>query len=175
AQQNRSPGFPALVSYPGTSPRSDLLPERLGISLATGAPPNSDLIRCSNCRSRFALPLLIPANCNPQLSINSHHTPNKPIMLRTTFTKTASVRPLRAAFTTTVRAMGEGDTGAPPKLGGTGDAFQRREKASEDYAIRQREKEKLLELKKKLQEQKEHLERLSQHIDEITKDQDEKN
>lgn len=71
--------------------------------------------------------------------------------------------------------MGEGDTGAPPKLGGTGDAFQRREKASEDYAIRQREKEKLLELKKKLQEQKEHLERLSQHIDEITKDQDEKN
>ncbi|CAH0026707.1 hypothetical protein V2G26_014018 [Clonostachys chloroleuca] len=96
-------------------------------------------------------------------------------MLRTTFTKTASVRPLRAAFTTTVRAMGEGDTGAPPKLGGTGDAFQRREKASEDYAIRQREKEKLLELKKKLQEQKEHLERLSQHIDEITKDQDEKN
>ena len=43
-----------------------------------------------------------------------------PIMLRTTFTKTASLRPLRAAFTTTARAMGEGDTGAPPKLGGAG-------------------------------------------------------
>lgn len=44
------------------------------------------------------------------------------------------------------------------------DAFQRRERASEDYAIRQREKEKLLELKKKLTEQQQHLERLSQHM-----------
>jgi DNA-binding PucR family transcriptional regulator len=44
------------------------------------------------------------------------------------------------------------------------DAFQRREKASEDYAIRQREKEKLIELKKKLQEQQQHLDRLSKHM-----------
>ncbi|TWU76850.1 hypothetical protein ED733_006137 [Metarhizium rileyi] len=92
-------------------------------------------------------------------------------MLRTTFTKTAVFRPLRAAFTTTVRAMGEGDTGAPPKTGGPGDAFQRRERASEDYAIRQREKERLLELKKKLAEQQQHLQRLSDHIEEITRDQ----
>ncbi|EGR50442.1 hypothetical protein MKX07_007503 [Trichoderma sp. CBMAI-0711] len=92
-------------------------------------------------------------------------------MLRTTLTKTAALRPLRAAFTTTARAMGEGDTGAPPKTGGQGDAFQRREKAAEDYAIRQREKEKLLELRKKLTEQQEHLDRLAKHIDEITKEQ----
>ncbi|TFB06496.1 ATPase inhibitor [Trichoderma ghanense] len=92
-------------------------------------------------------------------------------MLRTTLTKTAALRPLRAAFTTTTRAMGEGDTGAPPKTGGQGDAFQRREKAAEDYAIRQREKEKLLELRKKLTEQQEHLDRLAKHIDEITKEQ----
>lgn len=44
------------------------------------------------------------------------------------------------------------------------DAFQRRERASEDWAIRQREKEKLLELKKKLAEQQEHLTRLSEHM-----------
>ncbi|RFU79109.1 atpase inhibitor, iatp, mitochondria [Trichoderma arundinaceum] len=92
-------------------------------------------------------------------------------MLRTTLTKTVAFRPMRAAFTTTARAMSEGDTGAPPKTGGQGDAFQRREKASEDYAIRQREKEKLLELKKKLHEQQEHLQRLAKHIDEITKEQ----
>lgn len=47
---------------------------------------------------------------------------------------------------------------------GRSDAFQRRERASEDYAIRQREKEKLLELKKKLAEQQQHLDRLSKHM-----------
>ncbi len=40
------------------------------------------------------------------------------------------------------------------------DAFHKREKANEDYAIREREKEKLLELKKKLADQKEHLKKL---------------
>lgn len=44
------------------------------------------------------------------------------------------------------------------------DAFQKREKANEDYAIRQREKEKLLELKKKLAEQQAHLKQLSDHM-----------
>lgn len=44
------------------------------------------------------------------------------------------------------------------------DAFQRREKASEDFAIRRREKEKLMELKKKLAEQQAHLKQLSDHM-----------
>jgi hypothetical protein len=44
------------------------------------------------------------------------------------------------------------------------DAFQKRERANEDYAIRQREKEKLLELKKKLAEQQAHLQQLSDHM-----------
>ncbi|PHH86896.1 hypothetical protein CDD83_9613 [Cordyceps sp. RAO-2017] len=95
-------------------------------------------------------------------------------MLRTTLARTTTTvfRPLRAAtFTSSARAMADGDTGAPPKMGGQGDAFQRRERASEDYAIRQREKEKLLELKQKLAEQQQHLDRLSKHIDEITKEQ----
>lgn len=83
--------------------------------------------------------------------------------------------------------MAGGDTGAPPKTGGQGyvpklqdahsvpfmicealltgnylhrDAFQKREKANEDYAIKQREKEKLLELKKKLADQQQHLKKL---------------
>ncbi|KAI1083150.1 mitochondrial ATPase inhibitor, IATP-domain-containing protein [Whalleya microplaca] len=77
----------------------------------------------------------------------------------------------RRFFSTTVRVMASGDTGAPPKTGGQGDAFQKREKANEDFAIRQREKEKLLELRKKLHEQQNHLQRLSDHIDELTKNQ----
>jgi len=91
-------------------------------------------------------------------------------MMRTTFTKLARPTSTRA-FSITARAMGAGDTGAPPKTGGTGDAFQRREKAQEDYAIRKREKEKLVELKKKLAEQQVHLQQLSDHIDTITKEQ----
>ncbi|KAI2638047.1 mitochondrial ATPase inhibitor, IATP-domain-containing protein [Xylaria nigripes] len=76
----------------------------------------------------------------------------------------------RRAFTTTLPAMAEGDTGAPPSTGSM-DTFQRREKANEDYVIRQREKEKLLELRKKLQEQQDHLKKLSDHIDDLTKQQ----
>ncbi|KAH6853833.1 mitochondrial ATPase inhibitor, IATP-domain-containing protein [Chaetomium sp. MPI-CAGE-AT-0009] len=92
-------------------------------------------------------------------------------MMRTSITKLARPALLSRTFATTARAMGAGDTGAPPKTGGPGDAFQKRERASEDFAIRQREKEKLRELKKKLAEQQAHLQQLSDHIDEITKDQ----
>ena len=44
------------------------------------------------------------------------------------------------------------------------DAFSKREKANEDYAIRMREKEKLMELKRKLAEQHEHLKKLEAHM-----------
>ncbi|PHH83643.1 hypothetical protein CDD82_6089 [Ophiocordyceps australis] len=107
-------------------------------------------------------------------------------MLRTSLCKTAALRrPLGAVFSTSTRTMAQGDTGAPPKTGGQGhvqvqyscwaaamwltcltrsDAFQRRERAGEDFAIRKREAEKLLELKKKLAEQQQHLDRLSKHM-----------
>ncbi|KAI1261100.1 putative mitochondrial ATPase inhibitor [Xylariaceae sp. FL1019] len=89
-----------------------------------------------------------------------------------TKTTRAIATPLsRRTFSTTVRAMAAGDTGAPPKMGGSGDAFQKREKANEDYQIRQRENAKLLELRKKLHEQQDHLKKLSDHIDELTKSQ----
>ena len=45
-----------------------------------------------------------------------------------------------------------------------GDAFTKREKANEDYTIRMREKEKLLELKKQLAKQHEHLKKLEEHM-----------
>lgn len=44
------------------------------------------------------------------------------------------------------------------------DAFQKREKANEDWAIRQREKEKLLALKAKVAEQQAHLKELADHM-----------
>lgn len=53
---------------------------------------------------------------------------------------------------------------SPSRRVDSSDAFQKREKANEDYAIRQREKEKLLELKKKLAEQQAHLKQLSDHM-----------
>ncbi|KAK4128729.1 hypothetical protein N657DRAFT_686218 [Parathielavia appendiculata] len=92
-------------------------------------------------------------------------------MMRTSVAKLARPALLSRTFAMTARAMASGDTGAPPKTGGQGDAFQKRERASEDYAIRQREKEKLRELRKKLAEQQAHLQALSDHIDEITKEQ----
>lgn len=44
------------------------------------------------------------------------------------------------------------------------DAFQKREKANEDYAIRQREKEKLLDLKKRLAASHDHIKKLEQDM-----------
>ncbi|KAK4648197.1 ATPase inhibitor [Podospora bellae-mahoneyi] len=85
-------------------------------------------------------------------------------MLRTSFTKVARPALFSRSFAITSRAMAAGDTGAPPKTGGQGDAFQRREKAQEDFAIRQREKEKLIALRQKLREQQDHLQKLSDHM-----------
>ncbi|CAG8974161.1 hypothetical protein HYALB_00002800 [Hymenoscyphus albidus] len=74
------------------------------------------------------------------------------------------------AFSITTRAMAAGDTGAVrPGGSAQGDAFNKREKANEDYAIREREKEKLLELRKKLAEQQGHLKKLEEHLDELSK------
>jgi hypothetical protein len=43
-------------------------------------------------------------------------------------------------------------------------AFQRREKAAEDFAIREREKEKLADLKRQIADQQSHLKKLSDHM-----------
>jgi len=67
--------------------------------------------------------------------------------------------------------MVEGATGGT-RAGGAaqGDSFSKREKANEDYYVRQKEKEKLMSLKAKLGEQQKHLEELSKHIDEMAKE-----
>ncbi|MCJ1257567.1 hypothetical protein MMC24_005393 [Lignoscripta atroalba] len=68
--------------------------------------------------------------------------------------------------------MAAGDTGGVRSGGeAAGDSFSKREKANEDYYVKQKEKEKLMALKEKLSQQRKHLDELDKHIDELTKDQ----
>ncbi|KXG47156.1 ATPase inhibitor, IATP, mitochondria [Penicillium griseofulvum] len=71
------------------------------------------------------------------------------------------------SFSVAVPRMGEGDTGAPRSSGGasSGDAFTKREAAQESLYIREKELEKLAQLKKKINEQRKHLDELETHID----------
>ncbi|KXL44321.1 hypothetical protein M433DRAFT_156623 [Acidomyces richmondensis BFW] len=64
------------------------------------------------------------------------------------------------SFSAAARQMSEGDTGAP-RSGGSAqsDAFTKREQASEDYTIRQREAEKLKALREKIRAQEHQLEK----------------
>ena len=63
------------------------------------------------------------------------------------FTTTTSTR----SFSLAARRMAEGDAGAPRSGGAAqGDAFTKREQASEDYYVRQQEKDKLAKLKQKI-------------------------
>ncbi|KAI4289714.1 MAG: hypothetical protein L6R35_001019 [Caloplaca aegaea] len=63
--------------------------------------------------------------------------------------------------------MGEGDTGAVrPGGSAQGDAFTKREQASEDFFVRQKEMEKLQQLRQKIQEQKNHLDELDKNVEE---------
>ncbi|SLM36814.1 atpase mitochondrial [Lasallia pustulata] len=69
----------------------------------------------------------------------------------------------------------EGATGAP-RSGGTaqGDSFTKREKANEDYYVKQQEKAKLLALKEKISQQRKQLEELDKNIEELTKEGEQK-
>ncbi|CAF9926564.1 MAG: hypothetical protein GOMPHAMPRED_004173 [Gomphillus americanus] len=88
----------------------------------------------------------------------------RPALRSSLYTQTRS-------FTVFTSRMAEGDTGGL-RSGGTasGDAFSKREKASEDYAIKAREREKLLALKQKIADQQKHLKDLSDHLDELSKE-----
>jgi len=79
-------------------------------------------------------------------------------------TRTAS----RASFSTSARTMAGGDTGAP-RTGGaaSGDAFTKREKGMEDYAIREREKLKAQEILARIAEQEKSLHQLKSSLNEI--------
>ncbi|KAL8866189.1 MAG: hypothetical protein Q9174_006447 [Haloplaca sp. 1 TL-2023] len=73
--------------------------------------------------------------------------------------------PARRTISTTALRMAAGDAGAP-RAGGAaqGDAFTKREQANEDFAIRQKEMEKLKGLKEKIEQHKKHLEELDKHV-----------
>ncbi|KAJ5863715.1 uncharacterized protein N7529_005631 [Penicillium soppii] len=75
------------------------------------------------------------------------------------------------SFSAAVPRMGEGDTGGPRSSAGgsSGDAFTRREAAQESLYIREKELEKLAQLKKKISEQRKHLDELENHIDGLSK------
>ncbi|KAL3232904.1 F(1)-ATPase inhibitor IF(1), mitochondrial [Nakaseomyces bracarensis] len=53
--------------------------------------------------------------------------------------------------------------------GGSGDSFNKREKAAEDYFIKQHEKEQLRNLKEQLKHHKEQAQDLEEKIEKITK------
>ena len=78
-----------------------------------------------------------------------------------TTTRSFSVMPRRAA---------EGDTGAP-KSGGAAqsDAFSKREQASEDYYVKQQEKQKLEELRKRIADKEADLAKDREEAEKITK------
>ncbi|CCE61399.1 hypothetical protein TPHA_0A03220 [Tetrapisispora phaffii CBS 4417] len=67
-----------------------------------------------------------------------------------------------------IRLYTEGATGAPRSEGG-GDSFTKREKANEDYFIRQHEKEQLAELRNQLQKQQKKLDQIESKIEQLSK------
>ncbi|EWC45817.1 hypothetical protein DRE_05154 [Drechslerella stenobrocha 248] len=69
------------------------------------------------------------------------------------------------------RGYSEGDTGGV-RYGGdaAGDSFTRREKAQEDFYIKQRERERLSKLREKLAAQRKHLDDLEEDIKELEKE-----
>ncbi|KAK0361340.1 ATPase inhibitor [Friedmanniomyces endolithicus] len=69
-------------------------------------------------------------------------------------TRTTTAR----TFSLAARRMAEGDAGATRSGGAAqGDAFTKREQASEDYYVRQQEKDKLAKLKQKIADQEAQL------------------
>lgn len=67
-------------------------------------------------------------------------------------------------ITTPLPASQEATSSWLTSCGTCSDAFQKREKAAEDYAIRQREKEKLQDLKKRLEASHDHIKKLEQDM-----------
>ena len=73
-------------------------------------------------------------------------------------------------FSMSALRSAEGDTGAPRSGGASqGDAFTKREQASEDYYVRQQEKEKLEALKKKIAEKEADIAKDREEVEKINK------
>ena len=66
--------------------------------------------------------------------------------------------------------MAEGDTGAPRSGGAAqGDAFTKREQASEDYYVKEQEKQKLEALRKKIADKEADLAKDREEVERISK------
>lgn len=73
-------------------------------------------------------------------------------------------------FSVASRRMAEGDTGAPRSGGAAqGDAFTKREQASEDYYVKQQEKQKLEALRKKIADKEADLAKDRKEAEKLTK------
>lgn len=76
----------------------------------------------------------------------------------------------RRNFSIATRKMAGGDTGAPRSGGAAqGDAFTKREHASEDYYVRQQEGEKLAQLKKKIADKEAELAKHREDVEAMQK------
>ncbi|EAT81343.1 hypothetical protein HBI56_107650 [Parastagonospora nodorum] len=94
-------------------------------------------------------------------------------MLRTSIIKSVRFVAAPRYFSVAARRMAEGATGSGasrPTGSAGGDAFTKREAASEELYIRQEEKAKLLAIKEKLRQQRQHIEDLDKHIDDVIKE-----
>ncbi|KAJ9604097.1 ATPase inhibitor [Cladophialophora chaetospira] len=92
-------------------------------------------------------------------------------MLRTQVVKLAraSAAPsIRRSFSISAIRAAEGDTGGM-RSGGSAqaDSFTKREQASENKFIKEKEMESLKRLREKLQQQRKHLDELDKHIQEL--------
>ncbi|KAF1831302.1 hypothetical protein BDW02DRAFT_505584 [Decorospora gaudefroyi] len=94
-------------------------------------------------------------------------------MLRTSIIKSARAVVAPRYFSVSALRMTEGATGSAasrPTGSAGGDAFTKREAASEELYIRQEERAKLLAIKAKLKQQRQHMEDLDKHIDDVIKE-----
>ncbi|OJD14396.1 hypothetical protein AJ78_05243 [Emergomyces pasteurianus Ep9510] len=84
----------------------------------------------------------------------------------------ASQLPLNRSFSVAAARMGEGDVGAPKVTGkmSTTNSWSKKEAADEAMYIKQREMEKLRNLREKLKQQRQHLDELDAHIEQLTKE-----
>lgn len=86
-----------------------------------------------------------------------------------TIARTVRSTPSVRSFSIAARRMAGGDTGATRSGGAAaGDAFTKREKANEDFYVRDQEKQKLEQLKKKIAAQEEALEKDRQEAQKLS-------
>lgn len=82
--------------------------------------------------------------------------------------RSALARSLQLQRGVAARFYSEGSTGTP-KGSGSEDSFVKRERATEDFFVRQREKEQLRHLKEQLEKQRKKIDSLENKIDSMTK------